>query len=79
MAKLKMAQRRALSPQDFAIPEKAPGSGSYPIPDTGHVKAALEDCHKGAPGDCERVEAAVHHKYGIRVQRAPAPSDVRPV
>lgn len=74
MAKLSMSQRRALSPQDFAIPEKAPGSGAYPIQDTGHVKAALEDCHRGAPGDCERVESAVHHKYGIKVHRSPNPA-----
>lgn len=67
MAKLKMAQRRALSKEDFAIPEKAPGSGSYPIPDEQHVHAALMDCHNGEPGDCDRVRAAVHAKYGVKV------------
>lgn len=76
MARLKAAQRRALSPHDFAIPEKAPGPGSYPINDEAHVRAALIDCHKDGPETCARVEAAVHHKYGIRVHRAAAPSDV---
>lgn len=69
-----MAQRKAMSPHDFAIPEKAPGHGSYPIQDTEHVHAALMDCHNGQPGDCDRVESAVHHKYGIKVRRAAAPA-----
>ena len=40
MAKLTMAERRALPKSDFAVPSKAPGPGSYPIPDAGHAKAA---------------------------------------
>ena len=35
-----MAQRRALPKSDFAVPSKAPGPGSYPIPDKNHAKAA---------------------------------------
>lgn len=41
MARLDMEQRRALSPDDYVFPEKAPGHGSYPIPDRGHAEAAL--------------------------------------
>lgn len=67
MARLSMRQRRALTPQDFAIPEKAPGHGSYPINDEEHVHAALMDCHNGSPGDCDRVRAAVKAKHGIDV------------
>jgi len=62
-----MSKRRALSPEEFAIPEKAPGHGSYPIPDEGHVQAALADCHHGEPGDCDRVRSAVHKKFGVKV------------
>jgi hypothetical protein len=40
MAKLSMAQRRALPKSDFAVPSKAPGPGSYPIPDASHAKNA---------------------------------------
>jgi hypothetical protein len=41
MAKLSMAQRRALPKSDFLVPSKAPGPGSYPVPDAGHAKAAI--------------------------------------
>jgi hypothetical protein len=67
MARLDMRQRRALSPDDYAIPERAPGPGSYPIPDQGHAEAALSDCEHGEPGDCERVRDAVHKKFGVNV------------
>ncbi len=40
MSKLSMAQRKALPLSDFAVPSKAPGPGSYPIPDAGHAAAA---------------------------------------
>ena len=62
-----MAQRRALSKEDFAIPEKAPGPGSYPINDQAHVNAAIMDCHRGGPGDCDRVKAAIKAKHGVEV------------
>ena len=32
MARLSMAERRQLGPEDYVFPEKAPGHGSYPIP-----------------------------------------------
>ena len=67
MARLNMRQRRAMGPEDFAIPERAPEHGSYPIPDEAHVQAALEDCHNGQPGDCDRVREAVHRKYGVKL------------
>jgi hypothetical protein len=40
MAKLTMAQRRALPKSDFAVPSKAPGPGSYPMPDAEHARVA---------------------------------------
>ena len=49
MAKLTMPQRRALPKSDFAVPSKAPGPGSYPIPDQSHANAAagLAGMHNG--------------------------------
>jgi hypothetical protein len=60
---LTTADRKALPRRDFAIPEKAPKSGSFPIEDRGHARAALSRAaHKG--GEVERrVRAAVHRKY----------------
>lgn len=40
MARLTAAARAALPKSDFAVPSKAPGPGSYPIPDAGHAQAA---------------------------------------
>lgn len=40
MAKLTMAQRKALPKSAFAVPSKAPGPGSYPIPDKKHAAVA---------------------------------------
>jgi len=40
MAKLSMAQRKALPKSSFAVPSKAPGPGSYPIPDKKHAAVA---------------------------------------
>ena len=40
MAKLTAAQRKSLPLSDFAVPSKAPGPGSYPVPDKGHAIAA---------------------------------------
>ena len=40
MAKLTSKQRRALPKSDFGIPSKAPGHGSYPMPDASHARVA---------------------------------------
>ena len=40
MAKLTAAERKALPKSDFAVPSKAPGPGSYPIPDKKHAAVA---------------------------------------
>ncbi len=39
MAKLTMAQRRALPASDFLVPSKRPGPGSFPVPDAAHRRA----------------------------------------
>jgi hypothetical protein len=62
-----MGQRRALGPEDYVFPEKAPGPGSYPIPDRGHAEAALRDCAKDGPEVCARVREVVGRRFGIHV------------
>ena len=41
MARLSAADRAALPKSAFLVPSKAPGPGSYPVPDAGHQKAAI--------------------------------------
>ena len=55
------AFRKKLPKSAFAIPEKAPGSGSYPIPDLVHARDALARAG-GKPVEA-RVRAAVHKKF----------------
>lgn len=52
MAKLTMAERRKLPKSKFAVPSKAPGPGSYPMPDKKHAAVAqgLAAMHGGPTG-----------------------------
>ena len=64
MAELSTEQRQRLPRSDFAIPEKAPGPGSYPIPDEAHARDALARVHaNGTPEERQRVYAAVKRKF----------------
>lgn len=63
MAKLDMAQRRALPSDQFVFPGRGPGPGSYPIPDRAHAVAALR-FSAGKPEEAA-VRAAVRRKFGI--------------
>lgn len=66
MSVLKQAQRKALPRKDFAVPSKAPKSGSYPIPDASHARNALARS-AGKPVAAE-VKAKVKAKFpGIAV------------
>jgi hypothetical protein len=51
MAKLTMAQRKALPKSSFLVPSKAPGPGSFPVPDKAHMRnaAAVAGGAHGAP------------------------------
>lgn len=51
MAKLSMAQRKSLPKSDFLVPSKAPGPGSFPVPDRSHLRnaAAVAAGAHGAP------------------------------
>lgn len=75
MAKLDAADRKALPNNAFAVPSKAPGSGSYPIPDANHARDALaRSSGKPVAG---QVRAAVERKFpgiGAKVQNRPGES-----
>lgn len=60
MAKLTTQDRKNLSPDQFAIPSKAPGPGSYPIEDAAHARNALSRVSgNGSPAEKAQVRAAV--------------------
>lgn len=67
MAKLNTAARKDLSTSQFAVPSKAPASGSYPIPDKAHAQNAL--ARSAGKPVAPQVKAAVKKKYpGIGVK-----------
>lgn len=72
MAELTAAGRKRINRSNFAIPEKAPGPGSYPIHDAAHARAALARvAANGSASDQQRVRAAVAAKYpGINLSTA---------
>lgn len=61
MAKLTAAQRKRIPKKDFAVPSKAPGSGSFPIPDAAHARDAL--ARASGKSVEKKVRAAVHRKF----------------
>lgn len=61
MAKLTAADRKRIPAKSFAVPSKAPDSGSYPIPDASHARNALaRSAGKPVAG---KVRAAVKRKF----------------
>ena len=71
MAKLNMKARRKLPSSSVALPGKGKGpqgkgSGSYPIPDRGHAKAALSRvAQHGTPAEKATVKAKVKARFGM--------------
>lgn len=64
MNKLDLRARKALPSSDFAVPAKAPASGSYPVEDSGHAKAALSRvAANGSPAIKSQVKAKVKSKF----------------
>lgn len=59
--KLTTSARKSLPKSSFAVPSKAPGSGSYPIQDKSHAQNALaRSAGKSVEG---QVKAAVKRKF----------------
>lgn len=64
MADLTASERKDLSKSDFAIPDKAPGPGSYPTPDLNHARVALSlVAANGTAEEQDKVRAHVYKKY----------------
>lgn len=67
MAKLSAAARRRLKtnkPSDFVFPEKAPGSGSYPMPDRKRAESAVKMAMAHLSGEQRsKVLNAVARRY----------------
>jgi hypothetical protein len=64
MAVLTAQDRREIPKKDFGVPSKAPGSGSYPLPDKAHAEAALRLDHNAPPSERPKIEAMAHKKLG---------------
>lgn len=64
MAKLSWGQRKRLAKSSFAIPSKAPGGGSYPVPDAQHARNALARvAQHGTSSEKAAVRAKVARKF----------------
>jgi hypothetical protein len=65
MGKLSTAMRKRLSKSSFAIPSKAPESGSYPVPDASHARNALARVSQfGSPAEKAAVRSKVRKRFG---------------
>ena len=63
MAKLTYKQRKKLPKGDFVFPNRAPGPGSYPIPDITHARNALARvAQHGTPYEKRKVREKVYKK-----------------
>lgn len=69
MARLTARARQSLPRKDFALPgkgegPKGAGSGSYPIPDEGHARSALQRVSQhGTSAEKSKVRSAVKRKF----------------
>jgi hypothetical protein len=64
MSVLTTKQRKKISKKKFAIPSKAPESGSYPIPDAAHARNALARVSQhGTPAEKATVRAKIKREY----------------
>lgn len=81
--KLSAGDRKALPSQDFALPGKGKGpegkgSGSYPIPDEGHAKAALSrGAANASPAEDAEIKRKVQEKFPGIKQKSPLHSNPR--
>jgi hypothetical protein len=64
MAKLTTAQRKALPKSAFAVPSKAPGPGSYPMPDKAHAANAKARASQFGSSSTKAVVSKKATKFG---------------
>lgn len=65
MAKLTSEARKKLPKSDYGVPSKAPGSGSYPMPDKAHARNAKSRvAANGTPAEKRAVNAKANRILG---------------
>lgn len=65
MVKLSAKGRKALPKSDFGVPSKAPGSGSYPMPDKTHARVAKAYAERFAsPSEKAAIDAKANKILG---------------
>lgn len=76
MAVLSAKARKQLPKKDFAVPSKAPGAGSYPIPDAAHARNAMARVSQfGSPAQKSAVKSKVAKKFpGVGKKKGKKPS-----
>lgn len=65
MAKLSTAQRKALPKSAFAVPSKAPGPGSYPMPDKAHAANAKSRASQFGSSSVKKAVSKKAKKFGF--------------
>ena len=71
MGVLSARARKHIKKSKFGIPSKAPGSGSYPMPDIAHARNALARvAQHGTPSEIARVRAKAYRLYPRLKKRA---------
>lgn len=71
MARLTAAERRQIPKSRYGVPSKAPGSGSYPMPDRTHAAVAESLAAKNAsPKVKAQVDRKAHELYPDLGQRS---------
>lgn len=65
MAKLSTEVRKSIPKSKFGVPSKAPGSGSYPMPDKAHAaNAKARVAAHGTPAEKKAVNAKANAILG---------------
>ena len=65
MAKLSAARRKAMPKSEFGVPSKAPGPGSYPMPDRAHAaNAKARAAQFASPAVKAKVDAKANRMLG---------------
>ena len=69
MARLTAAERRHLPLSSFAVPSKAPGPGSFPMPDKAHLVAAdgLAGMHHAPAAVKGKIRAKARKTFGQKI------------
>lgn len=65
MARLSEKQKKAVPKSKRGVPSKS-GTGSFPMPDKAHARAALRFIAHASPADRARIRAMAHRILGSK-------------